>query len=118
MAGAEPAIIELPERLDRPALAELRARLEGTGEAQPVVLRGASDQSFCDGLALGSLQTASAEERAAGLQDFRAIVLELALGPRATIAAVRGRALGGGLGLAAACDDLRSTGKSIYASVK
>jgi enoyl-CoA hydratase/carnithine racemase len=99
-----PAGFRLPERLDRRALAALRAWTDGLGDQPVVVVRGASEQTFCRGLSFdekGALDPATRDD---GLADFEAAVLALASSSTRSVACVRGDAMGGGLGIASACD--------------
>ncbi len=90
--------------LDR--LAESLARAELDRDVRAVVIRGAG-RDFCAGADLGELlasveQTVEVNERAA--LALGEIFLALRRLPKPTIAAVHGRALAGGAGLALACD--------------
>lgn len=96
--------IRLPGRLDGQALGGLRCELEAVPEASIIVLTGANEEVFCEGLAFEAMASVSSSQRRQGLDDFHAIAWKLACGGCPSIARVRGRALGGGLGLAAACD--------------
>ncbi len=90
----------LVEDLGR-ALAELR-----TSSCRAAILTGGG-RHFCAGAHLGELEHLAAASLAARLADARrlaAVYAELLRAPFATLAAVRGSAYGGGLGLAAACD--------------
>ncbi len=95
----------LPARLDHRGLLELERRamrLDGEGV---VVLTGASPQVFCEGLDLEATGVAVTQRRR-GLEAFEAALLALLESPQPSVAAVCGRALGGGWGIAAACDIL------------
>ncbi|MEW6336883.1 MAG: enoyl-CoA hydratase/isomerase family protein [Acidobacteriota bacterium] len=90
----------LVEDLGR-ALAELRST-----ECRAAILTGAG-RHFCTGAHLGELEhlaEAPLAERLADARRLAAVYAELLRAPFATLAAVRGCAYGGGLGLAAACD--------------
>lgn len=73
-----------------------------------VVISGAG-QDFCSGADLGALQKIAAASVAENMEDARSL-MELFLSMRQTsvpiVAAVRGKALAGGCGLASACDIL------------
>lgn len=113
-AGAQIARITLarPEKrnaIDDRMIAELSEALDrAAGEAETrVVLLAAEGPDFCAGMDLammaesgdaGAMELLKAAERLADL--YRAIRKH----PKPVVAAVRGRALGGGCGLAMACD--------------
>jgi enoyl-CoA hydratase/carnithine racemase len=96
--------IRLPERFDVPALRALREAVSGIPGDGTVTVVGASEEVFCLGLGIASLGALSSSEREAGFSDFRTALLGLVRSPAPTVAAIRGQALGGGLGVAAACD--------------
>lgn len=104
MSGADAVTLRLPTRLDAASLRSLRDAAEAAPPGATVVLRGGSEDVFCEGLDLSSLQGVDPARRAAGLNDFRAVIGVLLASNRPSVACVTGRALGGGLGLAAACD--------------
>jgi methylglutaconyl-CoA hydratase len=90
----------LVEALGR-ALAGLRA-----SGCRAAILTG-GERHFCTGAHLGELgrlAEAPLPERLADARRLAAVYAELLRAPFATLAAVRGCAYGGGLGLAAACD--------------
>lgn len=90
--------LPVPRRLDSVAVAGLHeALLDGIAAARVIVLRG--DVDFCLGLDLGVR-----DPDLAGLRRYVSLLLRLRGAARPTIAVVTGSALGGGLGLAAACD--------------
>lgn len=91
--------IRLPERLDESSLARLERELSDDG-APVWVLRGSADV-FCRGMDLAS---AASSDAAAGARRYAGVLRALANAPRPTIAVVEGEALGGGVGIAAACD--------------
>ncbi len=72
-----------------------------------VVLLGGAGKDFCSGADLASLQRVSeagVEESMASARVMGELFIEMRRHPRPIIAAVRGRALAGGCGLATACD--------------
>jgi methylglutaconyl-CoA hydratase len=77
-----------------------------------VVLVAGSGKDFCSGADLGSLQRVSAtgvEESMESARVMGELFIEMRKCPRPIIAAVRGRALAGGCGLATACDIILAT---------
>ncbi|HSB12286.1 MAG TPA: enoyl-CoA hydratase/isomerase family protein [Blastocatellia bacterium] len=76
-------------------------------ESVRVVLVQGAGKDFCSGADLASLQRVSAagvEESMASARVMGELFVEMRRHPRPIIAAVRGRALAGGCGLATACD--------------
>ncbi|MEM8813734.1 MAG: enoyl-CoA hydratase/isomerase family protein [Pseudomonadota bacterium] len=105
------AFLTVPEALSADTLAGMRGMLAGLSEQVPVVvLRGGKDV-FCSGLALGD-ELAAAEQ---ALVDFVEILLGLRAHPAAKLALVEGKALGGGVGLAAVCDLVVATHEARFA---
>ncbi|HEY9227746.1 MAG TPA: enoyl-CoA hydratase/isomerase family protein, partial [Gemmatimonadaceae bacterium] len=77
------------------------------GPAPVAVLLGADDEIFCTGLAIddeGPIQTA----------PFGEILTSLFDAPKPTLAFVDGKAIGGGFGLACACDWLIATERATF----
>lgn len=90
-------------QLDLAALDALLTALDAAevgGEARAIVL-AAEGTTFCAGLALGDLGTADWRPRIAAVET---LFHRLATSPLLTVAVVDGAAVGGGVGLAAACD--------------
>ena len=104
--------IRLPERLDTLSVARLSEELvTALGSAAPVLgLTGATDQVFCLGLALDASHDGITETRA-----FADLLLALHRAGKPLMAVVDGQAIGGGLGLAAACDWVIATDRSTFA---
>jgi enoyl-CoA hydratase/carnithine racemase len=99
-----PLEIRLPARLDRAALATLRRAVASVDVGGVAVVRGADGRTFCGGISFDSVGDVDPLERDSGLADFEVAVLTLVTSTTRTLACVRGDALGGGLGVAAACD--------------
>lgn len=89
------------------AVAEELDRVEESGQAELVVLRGAGGH-FCAGLDLhwlrGLGESPSVVELQRGLGDFQSAVLAIVRCPVPVLAVVEGTAAGFGLDLALACD--------------
>jgi methylglutaconyl-CoA hydratase len=110
--GVATITLNRPEKrnaLDRRMIAELEAALEQcdlAADARVVVVRGAG-KDFCAGLDLEELLATadlSVEENEKRAMELGKIFLALRALPKVTVAAVEGRALAGGCGLATACD--------------
>lgn len=98
---AAPLVLAVPPRLDAQGVCALSAGLEAAASASVVVLVGGQPGEFCLGMDFGD---AIRGEARANLTRFAALLYAIAQCPRPTLAVVDGPALGGGLGLAAACD--------------
>jgi enoyl-CoA hydratase/carnithine racemase len=103
------AVVRMPGAFTRASVADLRRALAaGCGSDAPVVvLTGAGDDVFCTGLALhddGPLET----------EPFREMLALLSDAPKPTIAFVDGAAIGGGFGMACACDWLVATERATF----
>jgi enoyl-CoA hydratase/carnithine racemase len=107
-----PARVALPTSLDGPSVAALaRALADALASPAPVVaLTGASDTTFCLGLAIGA---GTAGDDATGA--FADLLTTLHLAPKPLLAIVDGQAIGGGLGLACACDWIVATERAVFA---
>lgn len=82
-------------------------RYAGRDKAVRTVLVTGAGKDFCSGADLASLQRiseAGVEESMASARVMGELFVEMRRHPRPIIAAVRGRALAGGCGLATACD--------------
>ncbi len=101
---ATSVIIEVPPRLDRPAIDALRRALSDAASTRVVVLRGRDPHTFCAGLDFEPALAAAPDVRRAGLQAYADLLFELRSLACATIALVEGEVFGGGVGLVCACD--------------
>jgi methylglutaconyl-CoA hydratase len=82
-------------------------RAAGSDDSVRVVLVGGAGKDFCSGADLASLQrvsSAGVEESMASARVMGELFVDMRGHSRPIIAAVRGRALAGGCGLATACD--------------
>ena len=103
--------IVLPARLDRHGLEHFSRSLDqGIAARLPLLLCGATPGVFCSGLNLEHQQADVARA-----QDFAALLIRVWQAPVPTIALVDGPAIGGGMGLAAACDRLICTPSASFA---
>lgn len=96
--------IELTPTLSCVTLTALRARLEQAAEARVVLLRG-TPEVFCRGLELSRAEP----DPGAAMAHYVEVLRALRRFPRPTLAVVEGPAIGGGLGLLAACDAVLAT---------
>jgi enoyl-CoA hydratase/carnithine racemase len=105
--------IQVPAALDSTGVLGLRAAIHAATETVPsvVVLEGTGGV-FCRGLALDTL--ADGRAVAASVRAFAGCLEALRLAAWPSIAVVDGEALGGGLGLAAACDVVLATPRSTF----
>jgi methylglutaconyl-CoA hydratase len=95
--------------LDAEIIAELRSALgeAAQDESARVVLLSGAGKDFCSGADLGALQRiseATVMENVVDARNLAELFIEMRRHPRPIVAAVRGRALAGGCGLATACD--------------
>jgi methylglutaconyl-CoA hydratase len=95
--------------LDNQVIFELAdaVRRAGRDESVRVVLITGAGKDFCSGADLAALQRVSEATVMENVSDARRLAeffIEMRRHPRPIIAAVRGRALAGGCGLATACD--------------
>lgn len=110
--GVGRIILARPEKrnaLDEQAARELRQALErlGNDDSVRVVLLTAEGRDFCAGADLEALASALDAGSEAQLRDADAlgkVFTTIRRLPKPVVAAVRGRALAGGAGLATACD--------------
>ena len=110
--GVARITLNRPEKrnaLDDEILAELRDAFESAArdESVRVVVLAGAGKDFCSGADLAALRRiseATVMENVADARGFSELFIQLRRHPRPIIAAVRGRALAGGCGLATACD--------------
>lgn len=112
--------LEVPTALSRNAVARLLSELEGLAQSQVriLVLRGATT-TFCRGMDLDEISV-DADSTAApawrhATEDFVRVLRWLRETKIVTVAIVEGAALGGGVGLAAACDFVLATDAATFA---
>jgi polyketide biosynthesis enoyl-CoA hydratase PksH len=103
------AVIRMPRKFSPASVADLRRELESVcaGPAPVAVLIGADDEVFCTGLAIdddGPIQTGPFCEMLALLSDA----------PKPTLAFVDGKSIGGGFGMACACDWMIATERATF----
>lgn len=107
--------IALPESLSPASIEALSSTLEESALAGATawVLCGSS-KVFCRGMDLSAM-SGSGADAAASLERFASCVSRLRHAPCPTIALVEGDALGGGVGLAAACDVVIASPQATFA---
>lgn len=105
-------------RLTPELIARLSAALGGDPTARLVVIEG-REEAFCDGLDLRLVGADAAEGRgeatAAGLAGLADLLVSLRNDPRPVLALVEGRAMGGGVGLAAGADLVLASRQATFA---
>jgi enoyl-CoA hydratase/carnithine racemase len=106
------AIVRLPVDLDAASIATLTRDWHGAlaSTAPVVTLVGADAGTFCLGLAVGSGVQGGAPTHA-----FSDLLAAMHDAPKPLLAAVDGRAIGGGMGLAGACDWVIATDRATFA---
>ena len=95
--------------LDAEVITEIRDALRqaATDENVRVVVLAGAGKDFCSGADLAALQrisSATVTENVADARNLAELFVEMRRHPRPIVAAVHGRALAGGCGLATACD--------------
>ncbi len=99
-------VVPVPATIDAAGAARLYSDLsaaQGDPSVRAIVLEG-SVAEFCRGMDIAGIGHASAPELEAHIRTFATVQLLLAESHTPTVAVLRGPALGGGLGLAAACN--------------
>ncbi len=99
------------------AIADALDRIESDAEARVVVVAGRGS-AFSAGADLASMQkmaTASCEENRADARALGAVFHRIASFPKPVVARVHGPAIGGGVGLMAACDLVIAAEESFFA---
>jgi enoyl-CoA hydratase/carnithine racemase len=106
------AVVPLPESLSVGSVSSLIEATQAAFDSPaPVVLfTGADADTFCLGLALSQADGRGVETKA-----FAGLLSSLLDAPKPTLAFVDGRAIGGGLGLAAACDWVVASTRATFA---
>jgi enoyl-CoA hydratase/carnithine racemase len=106
--------VRVPEEIDAASAVKLRDDLRAAIEPArgPLVLRGGSTV-FCRGVSLAA--AAKAADPLASVQAVAEGLAALLLSPVPTIAVVEGPAVGGGVGLACACDHVLATPGASFA---
>jgi enoyl-CoA hydratase/carnithine racemase len=110
------SVINLPERLDVSSVERMRAQLATSAEVSAIILEGIPNR-FCLGMDFVQAAApgmAGSAALARLLKYFADFIGELLTAPRPTLAMIDGPALGGGLGLAAACDVVIATERSTF----
>src|SRR4051794_10599938 len=102
-------VVRMPSKLTNDSVAELRRSIESAcqGEMSVVVLVGSDDETFCTGLAIdeeGPIQTG----------PFGELLTLLSDAPKPTLAFVDGKCIGGGFGMACACDWMIATERATF----
>lgn len=125
MAGAESlstaSALAVPETLNSAGIARLRADLAAANrdEATRVIVLRGGKETFCRGMDLAEISEGVGDDADApwrgATAEFGDLLRELAAQPCITVAVVEGAALGGGVGLAAACDFVVSTEAASFA---
>lgn len=110
-----PAHNSLPGKL----LAELKAKIDEAGEATDndlIIIKSEGNRTFCAGASFNEL--VSIEDFEAGksfFMGFARVINAIRKSPKIVIGRVQGKAVGGGVGIASACDYCMATK---YSSVK
>jgi polyketide biosynthesis enoyl-CoA hydratase PksH len=111
-----PLVIAVPGRLDPASVAAMSAQLENLDDAPAVILEG-TPGLFCLGMTFDKASASGVAGSATlrrDLESFAALMSRILNAPRPTLAVVDGRAFGGGLGLAAACDCVLASPRATF----
>ncbi len=106
------AVVRLPAQLSPSSVDTLMIDMYAafSSPAAVVMFVGVEPGTFCSGL---DLVTEDDEDRS-DVRGFSSVLVSLIDSPKPTLAFVDGRALGGGLGIAAACDWVTATDRSSF----
>lgn len=105
-------LVHLPAQLSPSSVDTLMIDMYAafSSPAAVVVFVGAEPGTFCTGLDLHYEDDGERFE----VRGFASVLVSLLDSPKPTVAFVDGRALGGGLGIAAACDWVTATDRSLF----
>lgn len=111
----DPIVIHPPAALTGASLDTLERSIDVLSDTDTLILRSRREESlFCRGIDLESFAAMSESDLLAGLAEFSRLLLRLREGPFISIAVVEGEAIGGGVGLAAACDLVVATDQARF----
>jgi enoyl-CoA hydratase/carnithine racemase len=102
---ASPAVIGIGARLDEATVCTISIGLSASGATASVIVIEGEPGRFCLGMDFAPAIAGTPTQ----LQPFAQLIAALLRAPRPTLAVIDGPALGGGLGIAAACDFVLAT---------